>query len=375
VKVFVSTADASGDLHAAAVVDALRRKEPGLEVFGLGGRALEASGLEPVVRQSDFAVAGLVEILSSVPHLLAGYTRLRSALTRRSPDVAILVDSPDLNLPLASVAQRSGVPVLYYVVPQVWAWRPGRLRKLRRRVDRAAVIFPFEEGLLRGAGIDAAYVGHPLVERLADFRRAFDPESFAAGLGLDPERPVLGLLPGSRRNELHWNLPLMLEAASIARRSLPDLQTLLVVAPSLRDLPLEVPSDVRVVHDESHAAMAVSTVLLSAPGTATVEATILGVPFVVTHRVNPLSYAVGQRVVRVASSCMANLVAGSGVVPERLQAQARPASLAGLLLGLLRNEKDRDQLRQRLEDTAARLGGPGASERTAEMVRELVRRT
>jgi lipid-A-disaccharide synthase len=351
VKVFVSTADASGDLHAAAVVDAL------------------------LVRQSDFAVAGLVEILSSVPHLLAGYTRLRSALTRRSPDVAILVDSPDLNLPLASVAQRSGVPVLYYVVPQVWAWRPGRLRKLRRRVDRAAVIFPFEEGLLRGAGIDAAYVGHPLVERLADFRRAFDPESFAAGLGLDPERPVLGLLPGSRRNELHWNLPLMLEAASIARRSLPDLQTLLVVAPSLRDLPLEVPSDVRVVHDESHAAMAVSTVLLSAPGTATVEATILGVPFVVTHRVNPLSYAVGQRVVRVASSCMANLVAGSGVVPERLQAQARPASLAGLLLGLLRNEKDRDQLRQRLEDTAARLGGPGASERTAEMVRELVRRT
>lgn len=370
-RVFLSAADASGDLHAAELLRALRRRAPDLEAFGLGGAALEEAGLQPLVRQRELAVAGLVEILSSLPAILLRYGRLRSRLTGEGVDLVVLVDSPDLNLPLASVAKRRGVPVLYYIVPQVWAWRRGRLRKLRRRVDHAAVIFPFEEALLREAGIEASYVGHPLVERMAAFRRGFRAEEFAARVGLDLSRPVLGLFPGSRRNELRWNLPILLEAASIARDALPSLQPLLALAPSLRDLEPQVPAWVRVVRDAPHESMAVSTCLLTAAGTAAIEATLLGVPFAVVHRIHGVSFGAVRRMVRVPSACMTNLVADAGVVPERIQEHARPSVVAGIVLGLLRDPQARGTLQRRLEETAARLGGPGASDRAAEIALKL----
>jgi lipid-A-disaccharide synthase len=374
VRLFVSTADASGDLHAAALVDVLRRREPGLEVVGLGGPALEKAGLEPVVRQSELAIAGLVEVLSSLPRILRGYTRLRSTVRSRSPDLALLVDSPDLNLPLAAVARRAGVPVLYYIVPQVWAWRPGRLRTLARRVDHAAVIFPFEEPILRAMGVPVTYVGHPLVDRLEAFRATFRPAEFLCSLSLDPDRPVLGLFPGSRRNEVALNLPVMLEAAEIARNALPDLQPIVALAPTLRDLALDLPTEVRVARGRPHEVMAASRCLLTAAGTATIEATILRVPLVVVHRVHPASFAVARRVVRVPSSCMANVIAEAGVVPERLQDQARPATVAGLALRLLRDASAREEMQQRLSETATRLGGTGASERAAEIALSLAHR-
>ena len=205
-RIFVSTADASGDLHASAVVAALRRRCPDLEVYGLGGERLQAAGLEAIVSQSDLAVGGLVEVLSSLPGLLGGYARLRRSIAARAPDLALLVDSPDLNLPLASVAHRRGIRVLYYIAPQVWAWRSGRMRKLRRRVDRMGLIFPFEEPLFRAAGLDATFLGHPLVDRIAALRESLDPAAAADALGIDRERPVLGVLPGSRRNEFAANL-------------------------------------------------------------------------------------------------------------------------------------------------------------------------
>ena len=372
-KIFVSTADASGDLHAAALVEALRGREPELEVFGLGGLALEKAGLEPVARQSELAVAGLVEVVSSLPRMLGAYRNLRATIRTRQPDLVCLLDSPDLNLPLAAVARRSRVPVLYYIVPQVWAWRPGRLRTLARRVDHAAVIFPFEEELLRNAGVPVSYVGQPLVERNGEFRTTFRSREFANSVGLDPEHPVLGLFPGSRRNEFGLNLPIMLEAARIACEALPELQPMLVLAPTLEGISLDLGPDVRVASGRPHEAMAASTCLLSAAGTATIEATILGVPLVVVHRVHPLSFAFGRRVIRVPSACMANLVAGTGVVAERIQEQARPTNIAGLALHLLRDVEAREQMRERLAATAARLGGPGASERTAEIALKLVR--
>ena len=370
-KVFLSTADASGDLHGAALLDALRKREPDLEPFGLGGPACEKSGLEVVVGQSDLAVAGLVEVISSLPRILGAYARLRSALRSRHPSLAILIDSPDLNLPLAAVARRSAIPVLYYIVPQVWAWRPGRLRTLARRVDHAAVIFPFEEPLLAGAGVQTTYVGHPLVERLDALQ--LDSLAFREQTGLDPDRPVVALLPGSRRNEVAWNLPVMLEATAIAQAALPTLQRVLVVAPTLHCPPFDLPEDVRIVEGRPHEAMAASDCLLTAAGTATLEATLLGVPFVVVHRVHPVSFGVARRVLRVPSTCMTNVIADAGIVPERLQEQARPAAVAGLLLELLQQEDVRRELRLRLAATAARLGGTGAGDRTAEIASKLAR--
>jgi lipid-A-disaccharide synthase len=375
VKVFVCTADTSGDQHAAALVHALRARlrsrGESLEAFGLGGTELVAAGLEPVVKQSELAVAGLVEVLSSAPRVVSAYFALRRALRERKPDIAVLVDSPDLNLPLAAVARRAGLRALYYVAPQVWAWRFGRVRKLKRRVDHVGVIFPFEEPLLRGAQVPATFVGHPLVERMAALRRSAKPDVLARELGADTGRPLLGLLPGSRHNELERNLPMMLESAELARRIVPDLQVWLLLAPAFDARALAVPEWIRIVQGRTHEAMLLATALLAAPGTVTVEAALLGVPFVVAHRVNPLSFEIARRISRVPSSCMVNLIAGRGVVSEYLQESARPPVLAAAVARLIRSPERAAALSAALSEVTAKLGGSGASERAAELVLEV----
>ena len=374
-RVFLSTADASGDMHAAALVEALRKRASGLEVFGLGGSALEAVGFTPVVKQSELAVAGLVEVLGSVPRVLGAYTRLRRALTEKPrPDLAILVDSPDLNLPLAAVAKRSGVPVLYFIAPQVWAWRSGRVRKLARRTDAVAVIFPFEEPILRRAGVNAHFVGHPLVDRLAALARGLSRDALARDLGLDPARPVLGLLPGSRHNEVERNWPVLRETARLLHASIPELQVQLVVASTLEAEHVDAPDWVRVVRGRSHDAMAVSTCLISAAGTATIEAAVLGVPLVVAHVTSPFTFELARRIARVPSSCMVNLIAGAGVVPERIQQHARPAALAALAARLLSDPVARAEMRTGLAAAVATLGAPGAAERVAKLALEVAGR-
>lgn len=371
-RIFLSTADASGDMHAAALVAALRKRALDLEVFGLGGRALEAVGFTPVVPQSELAIAGLVEVLGSVPRVLGAYTRLRRALTGSPrPDLAIFVDSPDLNLPLASVAKRSGVPVLYYVAPQVWAWRSGRVRKLARRTDAVAVIFPFEEPILREAGVNAHFVGHPLVDRLSDLGRGSGREELARELGLDPARPVLGLLPGSRHNEVERNWPILRETASLLRASIPGLQIQLIVASTLDQQDFHAPDWLRVVRGRSHDAMAVSTCLISAAGTATIEAAVLGVPLVVAHVTSPLTFELARRLARVPSSCMVNLIAGAGVVPERIQQHARPAALAAVVSRLIADPAARAEMRAGLAAAVALLGPPGAADRVADLALEV----
>jgi lipid-A-disaccharide synthase len=374
VKLFVCTADASGDMHAAALLEALRRKIPDLEAFGLGGANLVAQGLDSIVDQAELAVAGLFEVLGSAPRVLRAYAALRRALRERRPDVAVFVDSPDLNLRLAAVAKRLGIPVLYYVAPQVWAWRPGRVRVLAERVDHVAVIFPFEEPLLRDAGIEATFVGHPLVDRMAALRARLDPWGIALDLHLDLGRPVLGLLPGSRRNEIAHNLELFVETARLLLRSWPELQVRLLVAPTLAAHPPVVPAPIEVVVGRTHEAMSVSTCLLAAPGTVTVEAALLGVPTVVSHRLSPASFELVRRVARVPSSCMVNLIADEGIVPERIQQLARPVALAGLVSRILRDPSIRQKMREDLARATERLGPPGAAERTAELVLRVARR-
>jgi lipid-A-disaccharide synthase len=374
-RVFLSTADASGDMHAAALVEALRKRALDLDVFGLGGSALAAAGFRGIVPQSELAIAGLVEVLGSVPRVLGAYTRLRRALTDAPrPDLAIFVDSPDLNLPLASVAKRSGVPVLYYVAPQVWAWRPGRVRKLARRTDAVAVIFPFEEPILRAAGVNARFVGHPLVDRLAELARGEGRDALARELGLDPARPVLGLLPGSRHNEVERNWPVLRETARLLHETLPELQIQLVVASTLAAGDFDVPPWIRVVAGRSHDAMAVSTCLISAAGTATVEAAVLGVPLIVAHVTSPVTFELARRIARVPSSCMVNLIAGDGVVPERIQGHARPAALAALAARLIRDPAARAEMREGLARAVATLGPPGAAERVADLALEVAGR-
>jgi lipid-A-disaccharide synthase len=260
---------------------------------------------------------------------------------------------------------------MYYIAPQVWAWRSGRVRQLRARTDHVAVIFPFEEPLLRAAGVRATFVGHPLVDRMAAVRAKLEQEPAAPALGLDPARPILGLLPGSRRNELAGNLPVYLDAAERVRRAHPDVQIALALAPTLADREPEVPAWVRVIRGRSHALMAASTALLVAPGTATVEAALLGTPMLVAHRTHPISFELARRVSRVPSSCMVNLIAEEGIVPERLQQQARPAALAAELGLLLADPQRRERARAALARAVVRLGAPGGARRAAQLALEV----
>lgn len=377
-RVFVSTADASGDLHSAALVTALRKRlaergEP-LELYGLGGEALLAAGLEPIVEQRDFAVAGLFEVASSLPRILSGMRALKRAMKQLRPDLVLLSDSPDLNLPLARVGRKQRIPVLYYVAPQVWAWRSGRIRLLRERVTHLGVIFPFEAALFNQAGVPASFVGHPLVDRMTAVQQNLCPKEVAEELGIDTSRPLLALLPGSRRNEVAANLARMRDTAQLLMQTHPDLQARLLVAPNVEDITPEDAEILQPIRGRSHEVMAIATALLVAPGTVTIEAALLGTPMVVTHELNSLSFEIARRLTRIPSGCMVNLIADRGIVPERIQDQARPTALAAELSRLLRDPIAREEQREELAQVAARLGGPGAPERAAALALEVAGR-
>jgi len=301
------------------------------------------------------------------------------ALAEAKPDLVILVDSPDFNLPFAKRAKRAGVPVLYYVSPQVWAWRRGRIRRIAARVDRLAVIFPFEPAVYAGTGLAVDFVGHPLVDRLAPFTAALDRASARRALGLDEGRPFVLLLPGSRRNEVRATLPLQLAAAARLHARDPRVGFVVAVAPSIaRDSIDEalartrLPSllDLHVIEGRTHEAIRAADVALAKPGTVTLEIALLGTPQVVTTRVNALTAFLIRRLVRVSSYTMPNLVAGRAVVPEFLQEDADPERIAEALLGLLSGPAREAQL-SAFASLRQALGGGGAAARAAAIAQEM----
>jgi lipid-A-disaccharide synthase len=380
-SVLISAGDASGELHAAALAEELRRRTPGVRLFGLGGPAMEKAGVELTVKQHELAVGGLVEVLVDLPRIVSAWRRMTRALVESRPDLVILVDSPDFNLPFAKRAKRLGVPVLYYVSPQVWAWRRGRIRKIAARVDRLAVIFPFETAVYAGTELAVDFVGHPLLDRLAPLAAATDRAAARRALGLDAERPLVLLLPGSRRNEVKRTLPLQLAAATALHARDPRVGFAIAVAPSItRDAidqalaGVRLPSllDLTVLEGRTHEAIRAADVALAKPGTVTLEVALLGTPQVVTTRVNALSAWLIRRLVRVSSYTMPNLIAGRAVVPEFLQEDADPERIAEALLGLLAGPAREAQLAA-LASLREALGGGGAAARAAQIAEEMAR--
>jgi len=377
--VLLSAGDASGDLHAAALVRALRARRPELRAIGLGGAAMEKAGVELLVHQRELAIGGLVEVLSSLGRVVRAWRRLVRALREERPALVVLVDSPDLNLPFARRARRAGVPVLYYVSPQVWAWRRGRIRKIAQRVDRMATIFPFEPAVYAGSGLRVEFVGHPLVEPLRRFAASHEPAALRERLGLERDAPLVALLPGSRRNELGRGLQLFLAAARALRARRPEVRFALALAPTFSraelDAALAELEDVpplAVVEGDTPALIRAADVCLAKPGTVTVEIALLGTPLVVAGRANPLTAAIARRVVSLPSLTMPNLIAGKPVVPEFLQEAAQPERIALALEALLQGPAREAQL-ARLADVRARLGAGGAAERAAEIADEMIR--
>jgi lipid-A-disaccharide synthase len=370
--------DASGELHAAAVARELRAALPGVRLLGLGGAEMEKEGVEIVVPQSQIAVGGLVEVVRDLGRVVGAWRRLGRALREAEPALVILVDSPDFCIPFARRARRAGVPVLYYVSPQVWAWRRYRIRKLARRVDRMAAIFPFEPREYAGTGLRVEFVGHPLVDRIPP-PAAGERAAARARLGLAGATRVIALLPGSRRNEVAGTLPLQLAAARLLHAEDPGLRFVLALAPSLSrgalDAQLGALPDVRAIPLDVHEGatydvVRAADVVVTKPGTATLEIALLGTPLVVATRVNALTAAAARRIVRVPSLTMVNLIAGEPVVPELIQEDARPDRLAAAVRELLGPAGEAQ--RARLAEVRARLGGGGAARRVAEIAREMI---
>lgn len=371
-RLLVSCGEPSGDLYAAELVRHLRQRVVPLDVFGLGGDRLASEGASLVAHVRDLAVVGLIEVLRHLQRLRRTFRSVLDEVDRRPPDAAVLVDYPDFHLRLARQLRRRGVPVVYYVSPQVWAWRPGRVRTIRDTVARMIVIFPFEEALYREAGVDVRFVGHPLVDLI---RPPADREGFLAAQGLDPTRPLLLALPGSRPQEVSHNLPPLAGALRLAAARRADLQLALAVAPSLPpSLFDEALAGLRVLRlaDHTHQLMGSATAGIVASGTATVEAALLDLPMVVVYRLSALTYALGRPFVRVPHYAMANLIAGREVVKELIQKDFRPEPVAREALRLIEDASWQAQVRRGLAEVRARLGGPGASARAAAAVEEVL---
>ncbi|MDP1572546.1 MAG: lipid-A-disaccharide synthase [Vicinamibacterales bacterium] len=371
-RIMISCGEPSGDLYAGALTTALRAACPDVDVFGFGGAHLRAAGGRLIGDYHGLAVTGLTEAIGIIPQSLRMLRRLTDAARETRPDALVVIDFPDFNFHLLAKIKRMGVPVVYYVTPQIWAWRQGRMKTIQRYVDRALPIFPFEEVLYQRAGVDVRFVGHPLV----DMAVAGTPrEAVLAEAGLDPARPTVALLPGSRANELHQLLPVIAEAVPQIRAAVPAVQFLVACAPNL-DAAAFAPlaallPPASFVTGRADDVLAASDVVVTASGTATVQAALHTRPMVVLYKLSPLTYALGKPFVKVQTYAMANLVAGARVVPELIQDACTPERVAAETVSLLTDRDRWSTMQARLAETRARLGPPGASARAAEAVLEV----
>ena len=372
VRLLLSCAEASGDLYAGALTRELRALEPNLQIAGLGGPCFEAAGGRLVADYHGIAVTGLTEALAKIPRSLATLRQLIQTARTERPDALVVIDSPDFNLRLAPAVKRLGIPVIYYVGPQIWAWRRGRLKSIRAFADRVLVIFPFEEGIYREGGVPVEFVGHPLV----DLAAASAPrEPFLRRLGLSPSAPTIAVLPGSRPNEVARILPDLLAAAPIIRAQIPDAQFVVARARHLDDRLFAGVRQVKasaIVDGDADTVLASADLALTASGTATVQTALHDTPMVVVYRVTPLTYQLGRRLVSVAAIGMVNLIAGERIVPELVQHELTPDAVAREAVSILTDRERAARIRAGLARVRAKLGGPGASRRAAEAILRVV---
>jgi lipid-A-disaccharide synthase len=367
-EIMLVVGEASGDAHGARLVEALHRRDAALKVFGVAGEQLQRTDFEALIGVARLTGMGLVELAGNLKNLWRAYALLKRALKERRPNLLVLIDFPDFNLRLARLAKSLRIPVLYYVSPQVWAWRKGRVRQIARWVDQMAVIFPFEVPFYARHGVKVSFVGHPLLETV---RVNQTREAILAKIGLDPAKPAIALLPGSRHGEVSRHLPVMRDAAIQLRRER-DMQFFCVrastidraeLAAALRHPALQIP----IIEEDRYDSVNAADLVWTASGTATVEIALLGRPMIIIYRMSWLTYRLARRLVRVDHIGMVNLIAEERLVPELIQNDASPARLVEESRTLLDNREVRCRITAKLAKLRERLGVPGAAERVADL--------
>ena len=385
VTILIVAGEASGDAHGARLVAEIRKLVPEAQFSGIGGEALAAQGVKLLARAEDLAVVGLTEVAGRLPAVVGALKKVGRVLKQDRPALTILIDFPDFNFLVARLAKWHRVPVMYYISPQVWAWRRHRVRTIARLVDRMVVIFPFEEEFYRQQGVPVTFVGHPFMETLPDLPRR---EMLLQEWGLDPERLTLALLPGSRGSEIERHLPIMLAAAKIIKEAIPEVQFLLPLASTTPRGLVEgmigevwgegasgrrpLPPLLNIITGQAYAALKAAHLAVVASGTVTVESALAGTPTVIIYRLAPLTFQVAKLLIRVEHIGMANLLAGEGLFPELIQDNFSAEALARELLRWIKEPQRLGDLRQGLARVVERLGPPGASERAARVALELI---
>ncbi len=376
-KIMIMSGEASGDLHGANLARELRNQDPSIVVYGVGSRQMREAGVHMLADASEISVVGITEVLTHLVPIYRVFAKLKQFLKEERPEVLVLIDFPDFNIMLGKVARKLGIPVVYYISPQVWVWRKGRIKKIARLVKAMIVVFPFEVPLYEKEGVDVRFVGHPLTDVV---RSRYTQDEARTMLGLDAKRTV-ALLPGSRKKEILHLLPDMLAAARIMVTKFPDLQFVLPVAPTLeqdfvRSFVVRAGIPVNITDGKVYDVLRASDVALVASGTATLETGLMAVPMVIVYRISALTYYLLTKLVSgVEHIGLVNIVAGKRLVPELVQQEATPSHMADAIAELLADPDYYQQMRNGLTGVRTRLGDAGASARAAAVVRELLKGT
>lgn len=374
-NIMIVTGEASGDLHGAKLIRAVKHASPDTNFFGVGGPDMAAAGCEILIPGETLAVMGIVEVVGHFPVIWRSFQQLKQVLHgSRKPDALVLIDFPDFNLRLARQAQKAGVPVLYYVSPQVWAWRRGRVKKIAQVVDKLAAILPFEPEYYQGLDIDVRYVGNPLLDDLCE---PSDRDAFLTSIGVSTKKRTVGLFPGSRLSEVRYMLDTLLQTGTEILNKQPDCHFLVPLASSLKREDIQPQLDasglpVTLVEAEISDTVNACEAIVTVSGTVTLQIALVGTPMVIFYKVAPLTYAIGRLLVKVPFIGLANIVAGRQVAREYIQDEAQPYALAEEALRILEDKNYSDSLRNGLAGVQELMGEPGCSFRVADMLSEMI---
>ena len=372
--IMIVAGEASGDMHGANLVKEMLKIDPTLNFYGIGGKKMKEEKVQLLADASDMAVVGLTEVVSKLGNIFKIMSIMKKSMDERKPDLVILIDYPDFNLPLAKAAKKRGIKVFYYISPQVWAWRKGRIGQIKKNVNKMAVILPFEVETYAQEDFTVNYIGHPLLDLV---KQNYSKQESRKKIGLAENKTTIGILPGSRLSEIKKLMPELLRAAEILKREIPDIQFVLPLADTLEEKNVaEIISrfdlKINIITGHTYDVISCADLALVASGTATLETALLNVPMVIVYKVSPLSYFIGRLIVDVKNIGLVNIIAGKTIVPELIQKDASGQRIAEEALSILNNAERKQEIVKELTTIHAKLGEPGAAIRAAQIACDMI---